>query len=191
MHTNNRIYKSYLCKICGVTKGVRLCKCKKAFYCSKNCQLVDWKTHKSDWFLVSNSSNINNHDSGVPNNFLFQQVQQQQQQPQHLPSTSTHTHSQSENVNYFTNLVYPTELERENTHSHLLRAENSFNLDNNSFKSLPLDFREVEEATQQHFNFYGGDDQLFDQNLLQVLKIQYHLIINLRTNNYYKKLKEN
>lgn len=44
----NRVHKSYLCKICSKANGVKVCKCQKAFYCSRNCQKIDWNSHKTD-----------------------------------------------------------------------------------------------------------------------------------------------
>lgn len=44
----NRVHKTYLCKICSKASGVKSCKCQKVFYCSRNCQKIDWNTHKTD-----------------------------------------------------------------------------------------------------------------------------------------------
>lgn len=44
----NRVHKSYMCKICNKSTGIKICKCQRAFYCSKNCQKVDWNAHKTD-----------------------------------------------------------------------------------------------------------------------------------------------
>ena len=45
----NRIHKNYACKICHSTKSLKSCsKCRRTFYCSKNCQKIDWRTHKSE-----------------------------------------------------------------------------------------------------------------------------------------------
>lgn len=64
----NRIHKSYICKMCGVTKGVRQCKCQRVFYCSKDCQLVDWKAHKSDCQRPVNTAGPNNANHAIINN---------------------------------------------------------------------------------------------------------------------------
>jgi hypothetical protein len=48
----NRVHKPYLCRICGNATGIKVCKCQKAYYCSKNCQKIDWKTHKSDCYKL-------------------------------------------------------------------------------------------------------------------------------------------
>lgn len=47
----NRVHKPYLCKICKKTTGVKICKCQKAFYCSRNCQKIDWNSHRSDCYF--------------------------------------------------------------------------------------------------------------------------------------------
>ncbi|KAL7023608.1 hypothetical protein ACKWTF_012704 [Chironomus riparius] len=44
----NRVHKSYMCKICNKSTGIKICKCQRAFYCSKNCQKVDWNAHRTD-----------------------------------------------------------------------------------------------------------------------------------------------
>lgn len=46
----NRVHKPHSCRICGNVSGIKVCKCQKAFYCSKNCQKIDWKVHKSDCY---------------------------------------------------------------------------------------------------------------------------------------------
>lgn len=64
----NRVHKPYFCKICKKASGVKVCKCQKAFYCSRNCQKIDWTTHRTDccYKLVeypvaqNTTSNINN-----------------------------------------------------------------------------------------------------------------------------------
>lgn len=48
----NRVHKPFHCKICGSTSQIKVCKCQKVFYCSRNCQRIDWKTHKSDCYNV-------------------------------------------------------------------------------------------------------------------------------------------
>lgn len=71
----NKIHKSYLCKMCGISHGVKVCKCQKAYYCSKNCQKIDWKSHKSDCYKpvtishnrnATNNNNINNNNFATP-----------------------------------------------------------------------------------------------------------------------------
>lgn len=56
----NRVHKPYYCKSCGSASGIKICKCQTAYYCSKNCQKIDWKMHKSDCYKVMGprSSNI-------------------------------------------------------------------------------------------------------------------------------------
>lgn len=46
----NRVRKPHYCKICKKTAGIKVCKCQKVFYCSKNCQKIDWIVHKDDCF---------------------------------------------------------------------------------------------------------------------------------------------
>lgn len=48
----NRVHKPYACRICGNAVGIKVCKCQKAYYCSKNCQKIDWKMHKSDCYQM-------------------------------------------------------------------------------------------------------------------------------------------
>lgn len=208
MH-RNRIHKVYNCKFCGVAKGIKPCKCERVYYCSKNCELVDWKSHKSDCFQpvdligssISNSSSIGTNRDVLPLQYYykhqdtaeaipstsfqptqmpqestlqsFQQVETEQHdfQPQYsLPSTSTNISAHSGiQENFFSNLVYANENTKErdesNTQSNSLRAATTYD---NYLNSLPLDFREVTEPS--HINFYGRDDQLFDENLLQVIE---------------------
>lgn len=48
----NRVHKPFHCKICGSTSQIKVCKCQKVYYCSKNCQKIDWKTHKGDCYAT-------------------------------------------------------------------------------------------------------------------------------------------
>lgn len=48
----NRVHKQYACRICGNAIGIKVCRCKAAYYCSKNCQKIDWKSHKSDCYQL-------------------------------------------------------------------------------------------------------------------------------------------
>jgi hypothetical protein len=204
-----------------VTKGVKPCqKCEKAYYCSSNCEQVDWKSHKSDCFqpvqLVGSGINNESRDKfssytetnrdiltlpfyykhqeipeTIPSTSLsfqstqatvqepmltsFQQVGVEQNEFQHQysqPSTSTNLPTHSSVVgNFFTNLVYANENIKErdnnNTQPNSLRAATTYD---NYLNSLPLDFQEVSEPAPSHINFYGRDDQLFDENLLQVIE---------------------
>ncbi|CAO1438634.1 unnamed protein product [Diamesa hyperborea] len=72
----NKIHKSYLCKMCGISHGVKVCKCQKAYYCSKNCQKIDWKSHKSDCYkpvTIGHNRNAmnNNNNNNISNNDNF------------------------------------------------------------------------------------------------------------------------
>lgn len=55
----NRIHKPYLCRMCGNATGIKICKCQKAYYCSRNCQKVDWREHKSDCYTLVDHPNSN------------------------------------------------------------------------------------------------------------------------------------
>jgi hypothetical protein len=36
-----------ICNVCKSKENIRMCKCKQLFYCSVECQTIDWKqTHK-------------------------------------------------------------------------------------------------------------------------------------------------
>lgn len=48
----NRVHKTHSCRICGNVSGIKVCKCQKAYYCSRNCQKIDWKVHKSDCYKL-------------------------------------------------------------------------------------------------------------------------------------------
>lgn len=78
----NRVHKPYACRICGNAVGIKVCRCKTAYYCSKDCQKIDWKSHKTDCFqLVDHpkSSKQITRDSSITtdcaNDFLHQQQQ--------------------------------------------------------------------------------------------------------------------
>lgn len=64
----NRVHKPYLCRICGNASGIKVCKCQKAYYCSKNCQKIDWKAHKSDCYQIVDHPNMSKHS---PHNSNF------------------------------------------------------------------------------------------------------------------------
>lgn len=71
----NRVHKPYFCKICKKTAGVKVCKCQKVFYCSRNCQKIDWTTHREDCcskLLEHHPSSTNNcaSSSSCANNSL-------------------------------------------------------------------------------------------------------------------------
>lgn len=79
----NRVHKPYLCRICGNASGIKICKCQKAYYCSKNCQKIDWKVHKSDCYKLvdhPNSSKNFPNNSFASSNSASQAVRQEQQQ---------------------------------------------------------------------------------------------------------------
>jgi hypothetical protein len=88
----NRIHKPYHCRICKKATGVKACKCQRAYYCSRNCQKIDWNEHKSNCHfklteLYTTIHDDNRKSSTDPNNssaneILLQQQQQQQQQQQ-------------------------------------------------------------------------------------------------------------
>jgi endogenous inhibitor of DNA gyrase (YacG/DUF329 family) len=69
----NRVHKPFHCRICGSTSQIKVCKCQKAYYCSKNCQKIDWKKHKSECYDVVkyqgslNPNSLNNHEQNVKN----------------------------------------------------------------------------------------------------------------------------
>lgn len=74
----NRVHKQYSCRICGNAVGIKVCKCQKAYYCSKNCQKIDWKVHKSDCYKLvehpttsKNMPNKNSIASIIPANQLL------------------------------------------------------------------------------------------------------------------------
>lgn len=79
----NRVHKPYSCRICGNKVGIKVCKCQKAYYCSRNCQKIDWKVHKSDCFKLvehpNSNKNLPNNSSIVTetsaNQLLLQQLQ--------------------------------------------------------------------------------------------------------------------
>ena len=108
--------------MCGISHGVKVCKCQKAYYCSKSCQKIDWKSHKSNCYkpvtighnrnATNNNNNINHNNFATPmhqcnhetNDVLLTQSQQefpmnvregQQYDPtpmQYQQSTTTNTH---------------------------------------------------------------------------------------------------
>lgn len=62
--------------MCGISHGVKVCKCQKAYYCSKNCQKIDWKSHKSDCYkpvTIGHNRNAmnNNNNNNISNNDNF------------------------------------------------------------------------------------------------------------------------
>lgn len=61
----NRVHKPYFCTICKKTAGVKVCKCQKVFYCSRNCQKIDWTTHRENCCtkLQANRSASNNNNN--------------------------------------------------------------------------------------------------------------------------------
>lgn len=76
----NRVHKPYACKICGNAVGIKVCKCQKAYYCSKNCQKMDWKLHKSDCYhLVEHPKPSGKQMSTAMTTELHSESSQQQQ----------------------------------------------------------------------------------------------------------------
>lgn len=108
----NRIHKPFHCRICGSTSQIKVCKCQKAYYCSKNCQKIDWKQHKSECYDVvkyqSNFQNsLNNHEQNIQN---IQNLESQNSAPESSQqqkynceregqSYFAHTHQQILNTN--------------------------------------------------------------------------------------------
>ncbi|KAG5670406.1 hypothetical protein PVAND_000674 [Polypedilum vanderplanki] len=81
----NRIHKPYLCNICKKATGVKACKCQKAFYCSRNCQKIDWNVHKSDCLykftdpraITTKKTNNSTDPNNTSHDILLQEQQQQ------------------------------------------------------------------------------------------------------------------
>lgn len=96
----NREHKKkthYSCKICHSTLGLKSCsKCRRTFYCSKNCQKIDWRTHKSecdsdqDVVIQSNGVNVingSNGNSSVSGVYTYQES--------YVQPTNTHTYDEA------------------------------------------------------------------------------------------------
>lgn len=87
----NRVHKPhkpFSCKICGNAVGIKVCKCQKAYYCSKNCQKIDWKAHKSDCYKIVDHPKSTKQfaSSSIPTNIENnQQVLHQHQQQSFIP----------------------------------------------------------------------------------------------------------
>lgn len=112
----NRVHKPSHCKICGSTSQIKVCKCQKVYYCSKNCQKIDWKTHKSECYnlvefpnthrpICTRNDQMNNSEiisgSQVSSANLHQQGyicarvgQHEFQSPQHQQTFDTNTNNQ-------------------------------------------------------------------------------------------------
>lgn len=45
-NTNKNLRREEKCEICGVKTKLSCSGCKKQWYCSKKCQIQDWKNHK-------------------------------------------------------------------------------------------------------------------------------------------------
>jgi len=49
------------CFVCGSTDKIYFCaNCRKISYCSKNCQIIDWKNHKKTCINVAEVQTIDN-----------------------------------------------------------------------------------------------------------------------------------
>lgn len=62
----SRVHKPFHCRICGSTSQIKVCKCQKAYYCSKNCQKIDWRSHKSECYDLVKYPNTFQQNSSVP-----------------------------------------------------------------------------------------------------------------------------
>jgi MYND finger len=97
----NRVHKPYVCRICGNATGIKVCKCQRAYYCSKNCQKIDWKSHKTDCYKLVDHPNASKVSSFSNNGLITSNqtasqsaVQQHQQFCESNTQTQTHIHEE-------------------------------------------------------------------------------------------------
>ena len=154
----NKIHKNY-CKICHSTKGLKSCsKCKRILYCSKNCQKIDWRTHKSecDSLHLRDEMNINLEIGNSSNNLqasTFGEARQQQ--------NNTYEPVKQQQTNQYEEVSQPYFMfnNDENMQKETLTP---FILDNNNSELLNFGYRDQPQsqstAEQQTF-----EDELFEQ----------------------------
>lgn len=94
----NRVHKQYACRICGNAIGLKVCRCRAAYYCSKNCQKIDWKSHKSDCYqLVDHPKSCKQsaHNSSItPVDYSASDSLHQEQSKQQISISNALSHQQ-------------------------------------------------------------------------------------------------
>jgi endogenous inhibitor of DNA gyrase (YacG/DUF329 family) len=195
----NRVHKphkSFSCRICGNAVEIKVCKCQKAYYCSKNCQKIDWKSHKSDCYKIiehpkstkqfaSNGSIATSSDKSQQ---MLHQYQQQSFAPSHqnelaregrqydptplqyqqpLP-LSTNTSAPSTTIEDFEENLFNSLMNSAGESSEREILEN-LNITDELLKSYNLDTdssSSFDDQNQKNEQYSAGEDQSFDEKIL-------------------------
>lgn len=198
----NRVHKPYSCRICGNAVGIKVCKCQKAYYCSKNCQKIDWKVHKSDCYklvdLPSSSKHLPNiNSSPIASKISANQLHRQNDSESHVPpkqeevsragqqyggaamqyqqqSIATNTTTSSSTIEEFGE-IFNTLMYSvdESTEKEILK-----NLDiteEELLKSINLDAENsssFDEQTLREYQPFTADNQSFDEKIFERIQRQ-------------------
>ena len=194
----NRVHKPYSCKICGNAVGLKVCKCQKAYYCSKNCQKIDWKVHKSDCFkfvehpttstqlpannpAASNLSSSQLHQlqhNNISNLHSHDEVSREGQQHrdilmqyQHQPTIATNTTLSSSTIEDFGENLLNTLMYSvdESTEKEILK--NLQISEEELLKSFNLD-AVTDDQNSKEYQPFNADDQSFDEKIFERIQRQ-------------------
>lgn len=210
----NRVHKPYICRICGNASGIKICKCQKAYYCSKNCQKIDWKSHKSDCYKLvdhpSASKNFPNNSLITSNKAATQTAVQQHQQfcepsqsqvegerrqqydptPfQYQQATNTSTPTQSTTIddfeeNLFNSLMFSVD---ESTEKEILKNLNIRADELLNVCNLVTD----NSSSLDEQAFTATDDQLFDEKIFEQIQETENFEYKPETQQLLKETREN
>lgn len=191
----NRVHKPHICRICGNGIGIKVCKCQRAFYCSKNCQKIDWKDHKSDCYKIIDppKARFANSSSISPVKCASESSQQQIYAPSQTAQLSRErkqydpTPLQYQHNSLDTHTTAATKIEdfEENLLNSLLHSVNestereilnSLNITDELLKSYNLDTDSTSSYDELNSQKYQPTDQPFDGKFFEQIQESYEYI---------------
>jgi MYND finger len=185
----NRIHKRYSCKICKKVTNIKACKCQNVYYCSRNCQTIDWSAHRQSCRYIKHdsqsSSNINNgitdgnasenalqHNTNEWNNRERKEYDPTLMQSQYANTNNMNTfNSNNEAVdfeeNLFNSLMYSV---NESTEQEILK---NLNIRTDDFLTTYLEEDiSVQTLNKEYVPVVENDDQVINDKFFEQIQRQ-------------------